>query len=149
MQHTTTVPPPAGPADGLSSTVREGATERNGKLTVLAPILMVTIGAGWLLTELGVGPGIDWVWTLGLALAGAAAFLVSGVDKSTIVIGPLFFLASGLSVLRQSGRLAFDIELPILVIACGLLLFVARCARIPSPSWAATLSDPERTDSSL
>jgi hypothetical protein len=88
-----------------------------------------------LVTTLGVVPGIDWVCTLGLAMAGLLTFVVSGFEKVSMVIGPFFILASFLSILRQSGRLHLDVELPILVIIAGVLLLIARSPSIPAPKW--------------
>ena len=104
--------------------------------TLLLPMLLIVVGAGWLLTTLDVVPGIDWVWTLGLAAVGLLTFAVGGFDKVTVVIGPFFILASGLSVLRQTDRLQLDVEAPILVIISGILLLVARTPVIPVPKWA-------------
>jgi hypothetical protein len=108
----------------------------NDKRTLLIPWLLITIGAGWLLSTLGIIPGIDWIWTLGLAAVGVLAFAVFGVNKITVVVGPFFVLASGLSVLRQTGRLHFDIELPLLVMLGGALLLIARRPTISAPPWA-------------
>jgi hypothetical protein len=105
------------------------------KKTLLLPILLITVGTGWLLTTLGVAPGIDWVWTLGLAVVGLLTFALGGVDKVTIVIGPFFILASCLSILRQTGRLRLDVEVPILVIIAGVLLIIAQVPAIPIPKW--------------
>jgi hypothetical protein len=105
------------------------------KKTLVFPILLVTVGTGWLLSTLGVAPRIDWVWTLGLAAVGLLAFVAGGIDKFTVVIGPLFIIASCLSVLRQTGRLDLDVEVPILVIVAGVLLLIVRHPVIPVPNW--------------
>ena len=110
------------------------------KKTLLLPILLITVGSGWLLTTLGVLPGIDWVWTLGLAVIGLLTFAVGGFDKVTVVIGPFFIIASCLSILRQTDRLHLDIEIPILVITAGALLLIARTPAIPNPMWI--IQDP-------
>jgi hypothetical protein len=114
---------------------------KSDKTTLVLPILLITVGAGWLLTTLGVAPGINWVWTLGLAVVGLLTLAVSGFDKVSVVIGPLFIAASVLSVLRQTGRLHADIEVPILVIFAGVLLLVARTPAIPIPKWI--IQDPK------
>lgn len=103
--------------------------------TLIIPVLLITLGVGWLLTTLGVVPEIDWVWTLGVALVGVLSLAFGGIDKVTIVVGPFFILASCLSVLRQTGTLTLDIEIPILVIVAGILLLVARMPSVPAPKW--------------
>jgi len=105
------------------------------KKSLLIPLLLITVGTGWLLTTLGVAPGIDWIWTLGLAVIGVLVFVMSGIDKVTVVVGPFFELASCLSVLRQTGRLELDVEVPILVVISGVLLLLARQPAIPVPKW--------------
>ena len=105
------------------------------KMTLLFPALLIVIGSGWLLTTLKVAPGIDWVWTLALAAVGLLAFVVGGFNKVTFVSGTFFVITSLLSVMRQTGRIALDVEVPILVIMAGVLLVIARHPRIPLPEW--------------
>ncbi len=113
--------------------------------TLIVPILLITLGCGWLLTTLGIVPQIDWVWTLGVALVGVLSFAMGGIDKVTIVVGPFFLFASFLSVLRQTGRLRIDLEIPLLVIAAGILLLVARLPAVPLPKWLSeTTAGPRR-----
>ena len=104
------------------------------KKSLMIPLLLVAVGTGWLLTTLGVVPGVDWCWTLGLAVVGVLAF-IAGFDKLTFVVGTFFIIASCLSLLRQTGRLELDVEVPILVIAAGLLMLMARHSGIPAPTW--------------
>lgn len=105
------------------------------KKSLAIAVLIITVGVGWLLTTLGVGTSIYWVWTMGLAVTGVLIFLISGIDKVSVVVGPFFILASLLSILRQQERLRVDVELPILVILTGALLLIAGLKRIPAPKW--------------
>lgn len=107
----------------------------NNKGTLVVPILMIAVGIGWLLSTLNIIPEINWIWTAGLAAAGLLPFALGGLDKVNIVVGPWFLSASVLSVLRQSGKLSFDVEVPILVIIAGVLMIIARSPAFPSPSW--------------
>ena len=88
-----------------------------------------------MLTTLGIAPGINWIWTLAITGIGIISFVIHGLDKVTVVVGPFFITAGLLSVLRQAGRLSIDIEMPILVILSGILLMIARKPNIPLPSW--------------
>jgi hypothetical protein len=99
-------------------------------------LLIIAVGVGWLLTSLGYGPGINWVWIMGLGVAGVLAFVVSGgVDKASIVIGPFFLVSSALSILRQAGHLKLDTEVPLLIITVGVLMLVAQLRFVPVPNW--------------
>ncbi|MGC3967356.1 MAG: hypothetical protein QM775_08300 [Pirellulales bacterium] len=108
-------------------------------------ILIIILGVGWLLSARGVGLGVNWIWTLGLGAVGILTFVLSGgFDKFSIVIGPFFLACSLLSILRQSGRLSFDTELPTLVILIGVLLLIAQMRFVPPPRWFAPLEPPKR-----
>ena len=112
------------------------------KTTLIFPFLLITVGSGWLLTTMGVAPGVDWVWTLFLAILGLLTFVVGGFDKVTAVVGPFLILASCLSLLRQTGRLTLDIEIPLLVILAGALILLAHLPKIPVPKWIIRDSNP-------
>jgi hypothetical protein len=103
--------------------------------TLILPLLLITVGVGWLLAAIGVTPDINWIWTLGLAGIGFTTFVVAGVDKVTVVAGSFFIVASFLSILRQTDRMSVNVEVPVLVIASGALLLIARHPRIPVPKW--------------
>jgi hypothetical protein len=108
---------------------------KSDKWSLIAPLFLIAVGSGWLLTSFGIMPGVDWIWTMGLAMVGFGTFAVSGIDKVSIVLGSFFGLASVLSVLRQTGAIQIDVELPILVICAGVLLLLARTPAIPFPQW--------------
>lgn len=105
------------------------------RMFVLLGVLLVTVGTGWMLTSLEIGPDIAWVWTLGLLVIGVLTFAVGGLDKVTVVAGPFFVIASCLSLLRQQNRLQVEQEIPLLVIVTGILLLVAQIKAIPFPKW--------------
>jgi len=105
--------------------------------TLVPPLVLITLGTGWLLTTIGIAPGVDWVWTLGLAIAGLLTMVIGGIDKITVVIGPFFMIASCLSLMRQTNRLTLNVGVPILVIVAGLLMLVARLPSVPAPQWLA------------
>ena len=111
------------------------------QLLVMA-LLLITVGTGWLLTTLEVLPDIDWVWTLILAMVGLLSLVLAGLDKVSVVVGPFFLLASGLSILRQTGHLQFDVEIPILLTLAGLLLLIARLPALSLPIWLREDSTP-------
>jgi hypothetical protein len=102
------------------------------KAALVVPILIITVGLGWLLTVEGVMPGVAWVWTLGLAAIGVLALVIRGIDKRSIIIGPFCLTASVLSLLRQQEIVSVLQEGPILLIAYGVFLLVAQMPAIPA-----------------
>lgn len=98
-------------------------------------ILLLGVGTGWLLSSLGFIPDVDWAWSLGLAVVAVLAIVLSGFDKVSFVVAGFFGLASVLSVLRQVGALETKVEIPLLVLASGFLLILARSGAIPPPRW--------------
>lgn len=104
----------------------------SGKRFVV-PILVIMLGVTWLLNVLKVIPGVDWIWTVGLAAVGILALVVGGINTLTVVIGPFFMVASVCSILRQTGRLEIDREVPILTIVLGCLLLLVQVINVPVP----------------
>ena len=111
---------------------------------LIIPILIITVGAGWLLTVQGIGPQINWVWTLGLGVIGVLTFAAFGFDKLTMVIGPFLLVGSLLSIVRQTGRISVDTEVPMLVILIGVLSLVVQFRAIPAPKWYTPAEEPRR-----
>ena len=105
------------------------------RTSLILGLLLVAVGGGWLLGSLGFIPSVDWAWSLGLAVVGVLAIVLSGFDKVSFVIAGFFGLASVLSVLRQMGVVKVEVEVPVLVIAAGVLLIAARSEAIPLPRW--------------
>lgn len=106
------------------------------KGVVVLAVLIIAVGAGWLMSSLGLFPQINWVWTFGLAAAGVLTFALSrGIDKFSVIVGPFFLVSSLLSIFRQQGRIPLDVEVPILVITFGILLLIAQSRVILMPSW--------------
>lgn len=113
----------------------------NKNASLIVPILIITVGSGWLLTVLDVVPEINWVWTLALAVVGVCIFALCGYDKFSFVVGTFFLLASCLSLMRQTDRMPIKIEVPVLVISIGVLMLIARSDAVPMPTWVE--SGPE------
>lgn len=105
------------------------------RTSLILGLLLVAVGGGWLLGSLGFIPSVDWAWSLGLAVVGVLAIVLSGFDKVSFVVAGFFGLASVLSVLRQAGVMKLEVEVPVLVIAAGVLLIAARSEAIPLPRW--------------
>jgi len=72
---------------------------------ILIAVCLIALGTAWLLNNIGVMPGVNWIWTLSLAAVALVILAAAGLDKLTAVVVPLLILASIASVLRQTGKL--------------------------------------------
>lgn len=100
---------------------------------IVVPGLIILLGLGWLLTTLGVVPHVNWIWVLALAGTGVMLLVVAGVDRVSVIVGPFLIITGFMSVLRQTGRIEFNVEVPVLVIVIGVLMLVSRMANLPDP----------------
>jgi len=90
-----------------------------------APVGVLVLGGAWLMNAFEIVPDIDWIWTAGLAAAGVMTLMIAGLTRMTAVVAPWLLAASGCSILRQAGSLRIGYELPILVLALGVLWLVS------------------------
>ncbi|HVL77012.1 MAG TPA: hypothetical protein VM406_13440 [Noviherbaspirillum sp.] len=95
------------------------------------PVVLIVLGAVWLLNSLDWLPDAHWLWILGLAGAGVGILLLDGITKSSVVAGPLLILAAVMSFARQYHDLGWRFIFPVMLIAAGLLMLVARSGAIP------------------
>jgi hypothetical protein len=112
------------------------------KRRLIVPILVILLGVTWLLNVLHIIPGVDWIWTGSLAAVGILTLAIGGINKLTVVAGLFLVVASICSVLRQTGRLAIDLEVPILTIVLGSLLLLVQLTNLPTPE----ILKPDRTE---
>jgi hypothetical protein len=107
------------------------------------PLLTILVGVTWLLNVLEILPGVDWMWTVGLAAAGILTVAIGGLNKVSIVTGPFLVVASVCSLLRQTGRLMVDHEIPILVIVLGILMLISQLSNLPVPEALRPLKESD------
>ena len=105
------------------------------KASIIIALLIMTVGIGWLLNTYNVIPDIDWIWTLGLAISGILTLALGKFDRLKFVVGLFLVVSSLFSVLRQTGRMGIDVEIPWLVIILGALMLLAQFLPIASHSW--------------
>lgn len=95
------------------------------------PIVLITIGAVWLLNSLHWLPEIEWLWILGLIAAGLAILIIDGITKSSVVAGPLLMLAGILSFFHLYHGLGWRFVIPLMLICGGIFMLAARSPAIP------------------
>ena len=101
--------------------------------SVVISLLIIAIGVAWLLNTLHVIAGVDWIWTISLAAVGLLTLAWGKLNKFTFIMGVFLIVGSIFSVLRQTGVLRVEVEIPILVILFGFLFLIAQLPMIPMP----------------
>ncbi|QLI82727.1 hypothetical protein HZU75_15040 [Chitinibacter fontanus] len=96
------------------------------------PIALIVIGAGWLLHRLDIVPSVNWIVILALVFAGSAVLWLEGLNKSTVVIGPMLIAGGVSTFLQQYFAFSRAVQIPLLLILCGLLMLLARSPQIPA-----------------
>lgn len=109
---------------------------KTNKTPIIISVLVIAMGIAWLLNTLHVIESVDWIWTLGIAISGILVIVLGERNKLTMVVGPFLIISSIFSVLRQTGKIRVDIELPILFIVLGVLLLISHliCGGTPQNS---------------
>jgi hypothetical protein len=95
------------------------------------PVVLIVLGAAWLLNSLHWLPEAHWLWILGLAGTGLGILMLDGITKSSILAGPLLILAGVLAFFRQYHALGWRFIIPIMLISAGVLMLIARSPSIP------------------
>ena len=103
--------------------------------SIAISLLTIAIGVAWLLNTMGILPGVNWLWTGALGVTGILVLALGGINKLTIVTGPFLIIASIFSILRQTGRVDVNHEVPMLVIVLGFLMLLSQLLRVPAPGW--------------
>jgi len=95
------------------------------------PIVLIVIGLAWLLDEADLFPEVSWLWVFGLISGGVALLLLEGINKTSVVTGPMLIGAGVSTFIRQKFGLGLQVQLPLLMILLGILMLVARLPGIP------------------
>ncbi|KAF0814343.1 hypothetical protein IGB42_01244 [Andreprevotia sp. IGB-42] len=102
----------------------------------LFPIALIVVGAGWLVSELHLLPEANWIVIFGLIAAGLGVLAVEGINRSSIVTGPLLIAGGVLTFVHERTGAGWSVLIPVLLMLWGLLLLVARLPAIPERSRA-------------
>ena len=118
---------------------------KNSKGILIVSILTMAVGAGLLLNAMDLLPKIDWLWTIGLFVAGVLTLTFAGMNKLSVIVGPFLIFASLLSILRQTNMMPLKYEIPLLILALGCLLLMGELLDLPVPRCLQDSEDSEES----
>jgi hypothetical protein len=105
------------------------------------PITLIVVGAVWLGWHFHILPDVDWVIALGFVAGGIVVLAVDGINKNSIVTGPLLILVGVAWLLNDQYRIGWSVLIPSVMLMLGVLLLVARSPRIPEKQRSAPKPD--------
>ncbi|MEO6738935.1 MAG: hypothetical protein ABIP20_01700 [Chthoniobacteraceae bacterium] len=114
------------------------------KPAIAISLLIVALGVAWLLNAMHIAPNLDWIWIIGLGVSGILLLTITRLDRFNFVAGLSLIVSSVLAALRQSGKITFNFEAPVLFITVGILLLLAQL--LPLPAVTAPVEKPPRAD---
>src|SRR5262245_5333098 len=95
------------------------------------PITLIVVGLVWLAWHFHFIPDVDWMIGGGFIVAGVAVLAIDGINKHSIVSGPLLIGAGVAWLLHDQYRVSWSVMIPMILILVGVLMLIARDPRIP------------------
>ena len=95
------------------------------------PITLIIVGLVWLVWHFRLFPDIDWLIALGFIGGGIAVMVFEGINKNSIVIGPILIAMGGAWALNDRYRVSWSLLIPALLVLLGVLMLIARSTAIP------------------
>lgn len=99
------------------------------------PILVIALGVAWLLNVQNILPGVNWIWTIGLGVSGVVILVIDKINKFNFLVGVFLMISSLFSILRQTGKINPNVEVPSLFIIFGILMLIVQMLNLQNPSW--------------
>ena len=95
------------------------------------PVILIVLGAAWLVQELGWIPDWHIVGAIGLVLAGIVVLVAEGPTKASVVSGPMLIFAGAAWFARDHRLIGWNVIGPLALIVLGICLFVSRLPAVP------------------
>ncbi len=110
----------------------------------ILPIVLIGAGAVWLLFNLDWIPSFNWVVTLILIGSGIAILVIEGINKKSIVGGPLLIVLGIAWLLHFYYYFQWRYLAPGVCIAAGILMLIARADSISEAGTRRADGDADR-----
>lgn len=95
------------------------------------PIVLIVVGAVWLLHGLGFLPDVRAIGGYALIVAGLAVLISEGITKSAVVTGPVLMFWGAAWLAHDQLGMSMRYIVPSFLIVLGLCLAAARLPGVP------------------
>lgn len=95
------------------------------------PLFLIIAGAVWFLKTTGILPATATLIAVGLAVAGAAVLVMDGINKQSIVSGPLLVYIGAAVYLKSQYLMGTSPLAALGMVVLGCLLLLSRSNLVP------------------
>lgn len=95
------------------------------------PLFLIVAGAVWFLKTTGILPATSTLVAAALALAGAAVLIMDGINKQSVVSGPLLMYIGAAVYLKSQYLLGMSPLIALGMMILGCLLLLSRSNLVP------------------
>ncbi|WP_373754414.1 hypothetical protein [Neisseria weixii] len=95
------------------------------------PLFLILFGAVWFLKTTGILPATATLIAIGLAVAGLAVMIMDGINKQSIISGPILMYIGAAIYLRTEYWFAYSPLIALGMMVLGCLLLLSRSSMIP------------------
>ncbi|ASK28037.1 hypothetical protein [Neisseria chenwenguii] len=95
------------------------------------PLFLIVFGAIWFLKATGILPATATLVSISLMIAGIAVLVMDGVNKQSVVSGPMLVYVGGAIYLYNNYLLGFSPLLALGMMVLGVLLLLSRSSVVP------------------
>lgn len=95
------------------------------------PLFLILFGAVWFLKTTGILPPTATLIAFGLGIAGAAVLIIDGVNKQSIVSGPMLMYIGAAVYLKHHYWIGYSPLIALGMVVLGFLLLLSRSNIIP------------------
>ncbi|QEY24217.1 hypothetical protein [Neisseria animalis] len=95
------------------------------------PLFLILFGAVWFLKTTGVLPATATLVAAGVAIAGIAVMVMDGINKQSIVSGPMLVYIGAAIYLRTEYWFGYSPLIALGMMVLGILLLLSRSSIVP------------------
>lgn len=95
------------------------------------PLFLILFGAVWFLKTTGILPATATLVAIAVAIAGFAVLIMDGINKQSVISGPILIYIGTAIYLRSEYWFPFSPLIALGMIVLGILLLISRSSLVP------------------
>ena len=99
--------------------------------SLFLPLFLIIAGAVWFLKTTGILPATATLVSIALAVAGIVVLVMDGINKQSVVAGPLLVYIGAAVYLKSQYLLGYSTLVALGMMVLGCLLLLSRSSLVP------------------